>query len=271
MTMTADGERADRSLRLVIRETPERWTAASDPPRYEVITRSSFRTTSGVPRTTTEPWSRAMQLVGDGGDQGHVVFDDQDRAPSLVADAAQQRRQPLGLGLGNARRRLVEEQHLRFGGQHARQVGDAPETGRQLLHELVPVRLEAHQLDEVLGPAPEATLSPPGPGRADRRQRCALDLEPLLQSDEQRLEDGEAREQPGVLEPPDQPEPAALVRGHAADVLAGRGGTGPRSAGTYPLMRSNSVVLPDPLGPMSPRTSPSRRTRSTSSTAMMPP
>ena len=111
----------------------------------------------------------------------------------------------LGLGLGDARRRLVEQQHLRLGGQHAGQVDDAAQAGRQLLDELVAVGAELEQLDEPLGPQPQPGARPGGPaGSRARRGSALLHLEPLLEGDEQRLEDGERREQAGVLEAADQ-------------------------------------------------------------------
>ena len=65
---------------------------------------------------------------------------------------SQQRRETFGLRLGDAGRRLVEQQHLRLGGEHAGEVDDATQAGRQLTDELVAVRAELEQLDELLGP-----------------------------------------------------------------------------------------------------------------------
>ena len=47
--------------------------------------------------------------------------------------------------------------------------------------------------------------------------------------------------------------------------------TAPAIAGAKPLTRSNSVVLPAPLGPIRPRISPGARANDTLSTARMPP
>ena len=47
--------------------------------------------------------------------------------------------------------------------------------------------------------------------------------------------------------------------------------TRPSSAVTYPLMRSKSVVLPAPFGPIMPTISPLPTANDTSSTAWLPP
>ena len=47
------------------RALPERWMTASDVPRYELITRSSFSTSSGVPRSDGLALVHRQQLVGE--------------------------------------------------------------------------------------------------------------------------------------------------------------------------------------------------------------
>ena len=223
------------------------------------MTRSSLSTSSGVPRATTAPWFEGEQLVGDRGDQRHVVLDDEDAAARLEPHPPQQRAEPLGLGLGDARRRLVEQQHLRLGGQHAGQVDDAAQTGRQLLDELVAEGAELEQLDEPLGPQRAAGARRGGTAAAPTaRAACSAHLEPLLERDEQRLEDGERREQPGVLEAADQLAPGRAARAAGRDVDAVEARPCRRRRPGSREMMSNSVVLPEPLGPMRPSTSPSR-------------
>ena len=82
--------------------------------------------------------------------QRHVVLDDEHRAAGVLADPQQQRAERLGLLLGDAAGRLVEQQHLRVLGEDAGQVDDAAAAGRQLADELLAEGAEAHQLDELV-------------------------------------------------------------------------------------------------------------------------
>ena len=63
--------------------------------------------------------------VGHVGDEAHVVLDDDEAGVEGVADAEEERAERLGLALGDARRRLVEQDDRRLVGEHARQVDDA--------------------------------------------------------------------------------------------------------------------------------------------------
>jgi hypothetical protein len=56
-------------------------------------------------------------VVGDRREQRHVVLDDDDRAARGLLDAPDHAAEGLGLPLGDAGRRLVEEQHLRILGE----------------------------------------------------------------------------------------------------------------------------------------------------------
>ena len=71
-------------------------------------------------------------------------------AAGLALDALEQRAERLGLLLGDARRRLVEQQHVGIVGDRHRQVDDPPRPGRQLGHELVAEGAQVHELDEVV-------------------------------------------------------------------------------------------------------------------------
>ena len=71
-------------------------------------------------------------------------------AAGVLADPEQQRAEGLGLLLGDAAGRLVEQEHLRVLGEDARQVDDAAAAGRQLAGELLAEGVEAHELDELV-------------------------------------------------------------------------------------------------------------------------
>ena len=77
---------------------------------------------------------------------------DDEAGAERVADAQQQRAERLGLALGDARRRLVEQDHGRLVGEHAGEVDHAARAGGQLADELRAERLEAHQLDQLVDP-----------------------------------------------------------------------------------------------------------------------
>ena len=86
-----------------------------------------------------------------------------------------------------------------------------------------------------------------GTGRAPR---------PALERDGEALLDRERREQAGVLERAAEPAPGPRVGAPGGDVAAAEHGSARRRRGVKPEMRSNSVVLPAPFGPMMPRISP---------------
>ena len=62
--------------------------------------------------------------------------------------ALEQRAERLGLLLGHAAGRLVEDDHRGVGREQAGQLHDASGAGGQLAGELLAERAEAHQLDE---------------------------------------------------------------------------------------------------------------------------
>ncbi len=76
------------------------------------------------------------------------MLDDDEGGARLVADVEQHRAQRLRLPLGDARGRLVEQEHRGPVGEGAGEVDDAPGAGGELADELVGVGLQAHQLDE---------------------------------------------------------------------------------------------------------------------------
>ena len=68
---------------------------------------------------------------------------EQHRGVELVADAADERAERLGLALREAGGRLVEQQHARAERELARELGDPARAGREVRHELVGEPLEA--------------------------------------------------------------------------------------------------------------------------------
>ena len=198
------------------------------------------------------------------------MLDDQHRAAGVGLDPAQQRAERLGLPLGDTGRRLVEQQHGRVLGQDAGQLDDAAGAGRQLAEELVAEGAEAQQLDERLDPPGEVGLRLVGGRQVQGGGHRLLVGQVPLEGDGEGLPGGQRREQQGLLERPAEPGPGPLVRRLAGDVPAPQLDR-PGVVGRKPEMQSNSVVLPAPLWPMRPRISPGARSRSTSSTALIPP
>ena len=139
-------------------------------------------------------------------------------APSSLADAQQQRAERLGLALGDAARRLVEQDDRRAVGDDAGEVDDAARAGRQLAHELDAERPEAQQLDQLVDPLRDLLLGVEGGGRWSAA-RSGRGPRPPLERDRDRLLDRERREEPGVLERPAEPV-AARRSGGARDVDA---------------------------------------------------
>ena len=108
------------------------------------------------------------------GDQRHVVLDDEQAGAELVADAQQQRAERLGLALGDAARRLVEQEHGRVGGRATQARSTIRRrAGRQLADELVAERAEAQQLDQLVDPVADASSSESNDGRAGAARRRA--------------------------------------------------------------------------------------------------
>ena len=62
----------------------------------------------------------AVHVVADAHDERHVVLDHRDRQPEVRAQLEQRVAELVRLLRTHARRRLVEQQHLRVGGEHRR-------------------------------------------------------------------------------------------------------------------------------------------------------
>ena len=77
------------------------------------------------------------------------MLDDQQRQVELFLDPAQQPPERLGLPLGDARGRLVEQEQGGLQRQQARDLGDAARASGQLLDLLVAVGVQAHGADQL--------------------------------------------------------------------------------------------------------------------------
>ena len=98
------------------------------------------------------------QRIAQRAEQGHVVLDQHQRAAGLHLDPAQQRTERLGLALGHAGRRLVQQDHGRIVGQQTAQLDDPPGTGRELTGGVVPIVSQPEQLDQLGGSPPGVLL-----------------------------------------------------------------------------------------------------------------
>ena len=88
----------------------------------------------------------------------HVVLDDQDRAVQVIADAAHEWSECFCFPLGNARRRLIEQQKPGLGRHLCGQIADPPHPRRELRSQRVGPRAEAEGLDDLERPPPAAPL-----------------------------------------------------------------------------------------------------------------
>ncbi len=124
------------------------------------------------------------QAVGDAGDQGHVVLDDQQRGVEAIAEGDEQRGQGLGLALGDAGGGLVEQDHGWSVGHDTGQVDHAPRPGGQLAHELVAERAQAGTARSARSPgsATAASVSwPAGSRNGHRAVTTSPRLDPPLE------------------------------------------------------------------------------------------
>ena len=196
---------------------PLRWMTASLPPRYDATTCGWASTSAGGPAVTTRPWSSATSRSDTAVTSGMSCSMTTTLAPELGRGCARiTGAERLGLALGDAARRLVEQDHRRPVRHQARQVDDAPRAGRQL----------AHELASGTRPRPSSSISSStrcvhrllGVERGRQVQR-GLDrvahLDPALERHRDALLDGQGREQAGVLERPAEARPGPAVGGAA--------------------------------------------------------
>ena len=114
---------------------------------------------------------------------------------------------------------------------------------------------EAEQVEHLVAARPaRRAWRRPRPRRSRHRPAVAA---PGALGDEEVLADGRLREQLDALEGAADAPPGPLVHGEGADVLAPEAHRAPLSGLSRPSMQLKSVVLPAPLGPMSPTRSPS--------------
>ena len=103
---------------------------ATSSPRYAARTRRVGPDLVGSSAGEEAPEVEHVDVVAHPHHQVHVVLDQQDRR-ARRGQLGEHRREPLGLLIVLARRRLVEEQHLRVEGQAAGQLDDAAGAGGQ--------------------------------------------------------------------------------------------------------------------------------------------
>ena len=151
--------------------------------------------------------------------------------------------------------------------QQAGDLDDPPGAGGELGDHLVRVRRETHPLHQLVG---LGGLGAVGLRGSDGGDPQAGRVGPLA-GDHQGLADGQRREQRGVLERPDQARPGPLLGGGPREVGAVEHDLAACPGVVNPATISKTVVLPAPLGPITPRISPRRTSKSTPSTATTPP
>ena len=83
-------------------------------------------------------------------DQTHVVFHHEHRKP-VIGQTAQDGSEFVGLGVVQARRGLVEQQHPRAGGQRTRHLDEPGPTGGDAVDPLVGDIAQGQLLDQLLG------------------------------------------------------------------------------------------------------------------------
>ena len=209
-----------------------------------------------------------LELVGGALGDHRTVVDHRDRVGQAVGLVEVLRRQQHGRALGHqaldhlpqaqpaarveAGRRLVEEQHRRLGDERGREVEPAPHAARVGLRRPLGGVDEVEALEQLaaagLRRAPAAAVQPP-----DHRQV---------------LEAGQVFVDRRVLAR--EPDPLAQPRRRRGRRRVRRP-RGPASGFSSVVRMRTSVVLPAPLGPSRPSTSPPATSRSTPASAWTSP
>ena len=149
------------------------------------------------------------------------MLDDHERGSGLLPDLQEEVAQGLRLALGDARRRLVQQEDRRLVGERARQLHHPPGAGGELGHEGVAVATEPHGLDQLVDPLGHRRLGvgdcPEPEGTGDRLAH----LDVALQRHCEGLGDRERGEQPGVLEHAPEAALGPSGRIQLAQVLTG--------------------------------------------------
>ena len=131
--------------------------------------------------------------------QRHVVLDHDDGDAEVLLDVLDPEAHALGFFDVQPRRRLVQQQQLRFDAQRAAQFDDLADAVRQIGDQRVAVALQAEEGDHVLD-----LLAMPQFGAADRRQegdlRQKADPGMAVPADQQVLQQRRVGKQFDVLE-----------------------------------------------------------------------
>ena len=168
---------------------------------------------SNVPSAILTPWSSATTRSDTPADHVHVVLDDQDRHPELVAQAGDQLGHLVGLLRVHAGGGLVEQQQLRLGGERAGDLQPAPVGVREAVGRLIPP-VTGQALPEegqhLLGAGAHLSLLAPGAGQAkDRLERSGP--RPAVRRRHHVLDHRHVEEQAQALERARDPQPGDLV------------------------------------------------------------
>ena len=239
------------------------------PPRYASITRGSARTVSGSPSSSRRPpamtstgrqrrmtRSRLCSIMS-------TVRPRPVEGDDALGDRVHQRGFTPAAGSSSSSSRGAV-MSARASSSSLRWPPDSTRAGR------AGQRAEPHEVDQLARPLPQRALARPPPRRAAASwPRSARRADPGRR----------ASRSPA----PSSPRMGAGSGTCAPRRRAGRGGAAARRAGgpprairpavgrSAPAIRLNTVVLPAPLGPMSPVIVPGRTRKETSSTARWPP
>src|SRR5438093_1353365 len=96
--------------------------------------------------------------VGDAHHDLHVVLDQEYRQLELAPERADQRGEVLGLARVHPRRRLVEQQQARLGGERARDLQAPLIAVRQVAREVLRLAVEADEREQLARPFPRPRL-----------------------------------------------------------------------------------------------------------------
>ena len=192
-------------------------------------------------------------------DEREIVLDEHDQTPGL-GDPAHERAQSFALGIGQARGRLVEQEHVRRADERAGDFDEVPRAVRKRGDRLSREVGDAGRLERLAHACREA-------GERSRREQAEIARRhgQLLrrQADGHVVEDGQRLREADLLKRAADAQPRALVDRQPIDALAAQARCSPASIRLTPVMQPMSVDLPAPFGPMSPCTSPAVPAKST--------
>ena len=217
--------------------------------------RGCARISAGVPTASVTPRSSTWMRSQTSMISATLWSISRTPAPKSVWTERIDRGEGRDLGLVQPGGRLVQ--------QH--EAGPQRERARDAELALVAVREQAGaRSSRAVGEAEQLEQLAGAPARLARR---AADAE---RGDLDVLAHAQRAEQAAVLEGPREPGAAAAVRRPARDVGVAERDLARASGRSKPVSRLTSVVLPAPLGPIRPSTSPGASSRSTSESASTP-